>query len=378
MSRSSASRTKAAAPVEEVAAVDLWSRITDESRRVQQEENNFEQTILVVGMKKSGKTTLLNHFLKPTAPSDEKPKETVALEYLFGRKTEKRELVHLYELGGGQSLADLIDIPLQKNCITTSAVVLCLNLSQPTASLESLCFWLGKLRAHCEAKLSELSRSQAAAVDAFIASRDGKWANHPDFQSGAVRPFPVPLLVVATNYDTFANSEPEQRKSVCKAMRYLVHTNGGSLVFFSKDKQLSATFRSLFNPLAFASTPAPSSKLDNKDHTKPLCVLAGLDSLEAIGQPQSTSRHAPAVSEALKNYPEFQAWLAPVFSSFPPTRTEDNDEVKDIPEDLVDGVLNERKLELKRLAMEQSLSERLEGSSSTPASLSSSSSSRRP
>jgi dynein light intermediate chain 2 len=61
---------------------------------------------LVLGERRSGKSTILQTFL--SHGKEEAPKATAALDYSYARAplgvTAKREIGHIYELGGGRLL----------------------------------------------------------------------------------------------------------------------------------------------------------------------------------------------------------------------------------------------------------------------------------
>ena len=62
-----------------------------------------ESTVVVVGNRGAGKTTLVSRFLNPE--KDDVPKPSVALEYTFGRRSgahgDVKDVAHIWELGGG-------------------------------------------------------------------------------------------------------------------------------------------------------------------------------------------------------------------------------------------------------------------------------------
>jgi len=51
----------------------------------------------------------------------ESPKTTIGIEYTFGRRSRganmAKDITHLWELGGGTSLAKLIEIPITAECL---------------------------------------------------------------------------------------------------------------------------------------------------------------------------------------------------------------------------------------------------------------------
>jgi len=57
----------------------------------------------------------------------------------------------------------------------------------------------------------------------------------------------VPVVLICTKYDAFANQYESSRKKVlCSAMRYIAHMNGASLVFASvREKLPSQLYKAL-------------------------------------------------------------------------------------------------------------------------------------
>ena len=89
-----------------------------------------ERSLVFIGSKSSGKTTLIHRFLE----RDESPKQTLALEYTFGRKTNQnlvKDVCHLWELGGGTMYTNLVETPLVAQQLPNTAVVIVIDLSKP-------------------------------------------------------------------------------------------------------------------------------------------------------------------------------------------------------------------------------------------------------
>ncbi|XP_056291860.1 cytoplasmic dynein 2 light intermediate chain 1 isoform X2 [Pseudoliparis swirei] len=86
-----------------------------------------------MGSKAGGKTAILHRCLDRDEPS----KPTLALEYTFGRRARghstPKDIAHLWELGGGTSLSDLVQIPISAVSISSLSVILILDLSKPNA-----------------------------------------------------------------------------------------------------------------------------------------------------------------------------------------------------------------------------------------------------
>ena len=65
---------------------------------------------------------------------DDKPKPTVALEYTFGRRSNTtsnvKDIAHIWELGGGVRLRELINVPITPQRTPNAVVVVVVDLSK--------------------------------------------------------------------------------------------------------------------------------------------------------------------------------------------------------------------------------------------------------
>jgi dynein light intermediate chain 2 len=99
-----------------------------------------------VGEKGSGKSTLINHLKGGLKEEGAKP--TYAMEYSFAKRTthNRKEVVHMYELGGGRQLADLLAAPLTRESYRNIVYVIVVDLSKPSTLMDSLHFWINAIR----------------------------------------------------------------------------------------------------------------------------------------------------------------------------------------------------------------------------------------
>ena len=115
----------------------------------------LERSLLVLGSKNVGKSTLIHRFLE----TQDSAKPTLALEYTFGRKTNNnlakvsrnirqlatltylqldftnfypvQDVCHIWELGGGTLFTKLLETPLSPLKLTNLHIVLMIDLSKP-------------------------------------------------------------------------------------------------------------------------------------------------------------------------------------------------------------------------------------------------------
>ncbi|CAM9489933.1 unnamed protein product, partial [Phaeothamnion confervicola] len=253
---------------------------------------------LVVGMPGSGKSTLLNVYLNPN--KDETPKPTVALDYMFARRTASvnapKDVAHIWELGGGGGsgggfhVAELVRVPITAANFHSALYVIVVDLSRPADVVPALLHWTDQVKFCVKTCVRELAKADPTFPERLKAQTFAKFGHdHPD--RAAVKPCPVRLVVVASKYDVFKGADSALRRVVGQALRFIAHVNGASLVFCSaREKLLRDAFRLVMNKYLFRVGGAKRGSETNPD--KPLAVSAGTDTFEAIlkSLPPGTSR----------------------------------------------------------------------------------------
>ncbi|KAK1905248.1 Cytoplasmic dynein 2 light intermediate chain 1 [Dissostichus eleginoides] len=244
------------------------------------EEAVSERTVFLMGSKAGGKTSILLRCLDRDEPS----KPTLALEYTFGRRARghntPKDIAHLWELGGGTSLSDLVQIPsLQLASGRSLSVILILDLSKPNALWGTLERLLQASQAQLEKVSSQAQKAQKAKPGAKhqtpVHSARVLPKDYPDRE--LISPFPVPLLIIGSKYDLFQEFDSDKRKVIVK------HS---SLIFTSiKTESLMSKTKGFFSHMAFG---LDRGKTVCCDCTKPLIIPAGSDSFSQIGSPPAT------------------------------------------------------------------------------------------
>jgi len=317
------------------------------------EEFASDVTTLFCGAKKSGKTSLVDRFINPSKDEKDVPRPTVALEYKFARYASEastsKVLAHIYDLGGDEGNENLVAIPVSHSTVGNLVLAVILDLSEPHNALPMLEKWLKLLQAQCGRSLERLSQESASGarrVAAVGASRAELFAGHPDAQ--VVRNFPIPLVIFGTKWDVLVSEhDPEKKKGLCRALRYFAHLNGASLIFTSlKEKSTLANVRNVLRQLLFG-VAAKGGLSEQTDHSKPLCVMAGRDTLQAIGTPNaSTASPEMAWRELMGVY-----FPDPNRGSFDPKKSDGAqvaEELQKYPESTIDGQVEQRTEELQQ------------------------------
>ncbi|VVC34099.1 Hypothetical protein CINCED_3A001829 [Cinara cedri] len=223
-----------------------------------------ERTLLVIGNKNAGKTTLIHKFFDKS----EQPKPTLALEYSFARRSGKsltKDVCHVWELGGGLVFKDLLSVIIEKTRSRRLSVVLVLDLSKPDVLWNTM-----------EILLEELKTRLGNVFDGHDQQIDVKHIEDRKLMS----PLPVPLVIVGSKYDVYQNFEPAKKRVLCQCLRYVAQTFGASLFFYAmNDAALVKRSKEIMSHYGFG-TPFPKTYVH--DSSKPLLVPVGFDCFDKI------------------------------------------------------------------------------------------------
>ncbi|XP_046676897.1 cytoplasmic dynein 2 light intermediate chain 1 isoform X2 [Homalodisca vitripennis] len=293
-----------------------------------------QKTILFVGSRSVGKTTLINRFLDRNDPA----KKTLTLDYTFARKTSShsltKDICHIWELGGGALFTSVL---VNGNSFTSYgplSVVLMLDLSE-----------LGQLWNCMESLLDSIKRSLSLANQQIDELAQRICDDHPD--RPFMDPFPTPLVIIGGKYDIFQEYEPEKRKIVCRCLRYISHVLCATLLFYSsKDAALVKRVKDVLNHHAF---DAPLLKTTCQDYNKAVCVPCGSDLFESIEGVRTVTKHS---LDKMRNF--YTTHFPQDESKASSTILEDPNPVNDpnFREPLIDALRRQKDEELERYCLE--------------------------
>jgi len=211
-----------------------------------------ESHIILVGSRGCGKSSIMLRFLDRT----EIPKPTTALEYTFGRKSKThnaaiKDVAHIWELGGGSSHAHLLEVPIQAKTLLSTSLLIVVDLSKPETVWSVFEKLMREVRMVIDRIISQLSPEEKKNLMAATKERLNLIEDVGERQS--IDPFPIPLTLVGGKYDVFSEFESEKRKVVTRCMRFLAHSHGASLVFFSdKSEVLVSRIRAFMSHYIFS------------------------------------------------------------------------------------------------------------------------------
>ncbi|KAM6997247.1 cytoplasmic dynein 2 light intermediate chain 1 [Tautogolabrus adspersus] len=293
-------------------------------------ETVSERTVFLMGSKAGGKTSILLRCLDRDEPS----KPTLALEYTFGRRARghntPKDIAHLWELGGGISLSDLVQIPITTVSFRSLSVILILDLSKPNALWGTMERLLQAAQAQLEKVSSQAQQGQKSKSGTKHQTSVHSAArvlpkDFPDRE--LISPFPAPLLIIGSKYDLFQEFDSDKRKVVSKTLRFIAHYYAASLIFTSiKSESLMLKTKGFFSHLAFG---LDRGKTVSSDPSKPLIIPAGSDSFSQIGSPPTTD--VDITSLHAKNPKDL--WKKVYERVFPQENTSEQRELKDPAKD---------------------------------------------
>lgn len=140
--------------------VDLWQLVAEhkaEEEKKEGEKGRGESTVLFVGGKQSGKSTLLHAYMFKDKVGTT-PNSTSSLEYKYTRSSvgmNDRELTHIWELGGGRSLVNLLNIAIHAESVREMMLMIVVDLSAPSRVMDDLMYWIKTVRHHIQSSLSQ-------------------------------------------------------------------------------------------------------------------------------------------------------------------------------------------------------------------------------
>ncbi|XP_067129331.1 cytoplasmic dynein 2 light intermediate chain 1 [Centruroides vittatus] len=263
-------------------ADNIWDLAIEKARTTEKDESfqPKDSNIIFLGNKQSGKTSIIYRFVD----RQEIPKPTLALEYLFGRRSRgldtAKEVCHIWELGGGLLFTNLLEISITTENLLSLSVAIVLDLSVP----EELWFTMETLLQACTDRIKDVLNLHAAkSKELKQILIDKAWKrvgeNHED--KDKINPFPLPLVIFGSKYDIFQNMDPEKKKVISRCLRFVAHSNGAMLCFVStKSENIITKSRALISSLVFGTS---ASKTVISDYNKPIYIPFGGDSFKSIG-----------------------------------------------------------------------------------------------
>jgi dynein light intermediate chain 2 len=277
------SRSKSSAAV----ADDIWTKLQKGATVATSSEPASSESvpdelagssIVFVGDLGSGKSTLIQSFLKPSGAKETKP--TIALEYNYARRSANgsKSVANLWEIGGDLVEPRLMEIGLTVRNLPVAAVVISIDLSKPHNVLNSLLRCISAVKEVAAKRVAELQATNVNLLGEMREKSGGVYKGHPD--ENRVRPSDVTLCVVGSKGDLFKSLPSADRRAVVQVLRFVAHFFGAHLVTHSNsDSHTRDALRQLLSSLAFGA-PVKAGCESNPD--KPLYITRGRDNFEGL------------------------------------------------------------------------------------------------
>lgn len=326
---------------------NLWEAALDEVQSTDSKRSSSEKTIIVVGGKSSGKSTFILKFLQ----RDEIPKATIALEYLFARKSGNAGKLtsHLWELGGGTNLIKLLDVPITAQTLKSTTLCLTLDLSKPNSLIENVEILLNGVRQRIDSIIRQHSKSNPTLQNDLMSAAWNRVGGKEKTDSSAIQPFLLPLVIIGSKYDVYQNMEPDDRKAISRFIRILALTHGAAVIFASsKMENTMKGLRHVINALAFDGKLNQKPVIDSKS---PLYVPFGSDSLQNIFGSADRSSSSRNLFEMSKT--KFSAKFPPKSDDAKKLSTDDPSKDKQFAESKIDDLKLQKERELEILKRQE-------------------------
>lgn len=285
----------------------IWAKLIEQNtEKAKKPDGRGDAFCYFVGSRGSGKSTLLNRFLYPARADIPKPSE--GLEYTYARKPsaydhERKDLAHIWEVGGSQEFAQEISqgdqLFLTAKQVTTAVVVIVVDLSDPSSVLSSLLYWLDQVKKKLAATYEKFEKKGLQLPEQLRQRAKSKlYGQNEDkdivWHSG------IALVIAATKWDAVRDEDPEIKKVLARTLRFVAHAHGAFLMYVGSlhasadakqaadDKGLLENFSKLMNALIFTGLEKkPTTKMNPQtDHNEALMIPAGTDRFRDIGRPR--------------------------------------------------------------------------------------------
>jgi dynein light intermediate chain 2 len=273
---------------------DIWSKIlreksatsanqasanSTETENSSSSGNTIHQQVIFVGDASSGKSTLIQTFIKPNAAKDSKP--TVSLDYNFARKTvnNTKYVANLWEVGGDFLEPKYLEIPITKQTLSSSTIVLTCDLSKPHNVVVSVLRSISAIREILKRRVSELQATNVLLLNELKGSVAAQFNGHVD--ANRVKPTEVPIVIVGNKFDAMRAMPMGERRLLIQTLRFIAHYFGAALLTVSSNDSVTKDiYRNVMNAVCFNAGNIKAASDINLD--KFVYITRGQDSFEQI------------------------------------------------------------------------------------------------
>lgn len=293
---------------------DLWSNILNNVKDATSAEA-VDQTVLVVGTKGGGKSTVINRILGSTT----KTKPTTALEYSFGKRDERNQTqtAHFWELAQGTELAQLSDVVITAENIHTVVAVIVLDCSDMSTMFETATSWLKRIDRRASETYQKMKSKNSQTPDKLVArAKRMIGEDHPDL--ARMRISGIPTVLICNRLDLFRGDSSKLRL-MARTMRYIAHLYAASLVFTSENTVDVSKLRAVMNYYVF-QVPLESRFIGVDPERGSVVTTPDKDTFRDIESQSLNSVNMTDFKSTGDS--ELDRWKAAFDESFPPKKVE--------------------------------------------------------
>jgi dynein light intermediate chain 2 len=288
---------------------DLWQNIALNVK--ESATDTGDKTVFIVGSKGAGKSTVVNRLLGSTV----KPKPSTALEYRCWKKDERggMQMAHMWELAQGEQLSSLTDVVMTAENIHTVSVFVVVDCGDPSSVWETCSKWLKRIDRRVEEVFQKMRSKSSTTPDKLVERAKVKIGlDHPDL--GKMRISGLPTVIVANRIDVF-KGDTTKLKLIAKALRFVAHMYGASLIFTSDKSDDVKKLCSLAEAVVFQQKKFDEDRYVNLEPERGyVLVTPTKDTFRQIGDaPLTNFNDFVGTSD-----PELDRWKAPFDEAFVP------------------------------------------------------------
>ena len=248
---------------------------------------NISKTLILLGSKKSGKTSIFTTLTSNNTSSNNDYSPTFGINYGFMRyqhSTSKKQIINIYEIGGGIENLSLLKTIINTQSISNTLIFLVLDFEKPESVLETFLSFTKKLKD----LLTDIIDKDA--IKDILQSKEQMLPK--TINKNLISLFPCDISVICNKYDIFEKIDAEKLKWAAKALRYFALINGINLIYHStKDAKLTNILHSTVTHFAFGQSKIENiNKYIQKNELRAIYLHYYNDSFDEIGDPKVMQR----------------------------------------------------------------------------------------
>ena len=249
--------------------------------------SNTSKNLILLGSKKSGKTSIFTTLTSNNASLNNDYTPTFGINYGFMRyqhSTSKKQIINIYEIGGGIENLSLLKTIINTQSISNTLIFLVLDFEKPDSVLEHFLSFIKQLKDLLTDIIDKDAIKEIIQVKEQLLPKT--------INKNLISLFPCDISVICNKYDIFEKIDAEKLKWAAKALRYFSLINGINLIYHStKDIKLTNILHSTVTHFAFGQSKIENiSKYIQKNELRALYLHYYNDFFEEIGDPKVMQR----------------------------------------------------------------------------------------